>query len=120
MEDSFGTFEQSFGAQRIPLISNYRSSPELVRIQHILAQALDTAAIHPHSKAPTSIADACCAIWDFSTVNTEAQAVAQYVAAQMREHRLQPNDVVLLVRQKAEDYAEVLAPRIRRRRDPSA
>ncbi|AAP85919.1 DNA 3'-5' helicase (plasmid) [Cupriavidus necator H16] len=110
MDDPFGAFEQTFGAQRIPLLSNYRSSPELVRIQHVLAQALDTSAAHPQSKAAASISDACCAIWDFSSVNTEAQALARYVASQMREHQLQPNDFVLLVRQKAEDYARVLAP----------
>ena len=110
MDDPFGAFEQSFGAQRIPLLSNYRSSPELVRIQHVLAQALDTAAVHPQSKAPASIHDACCAIWDFSTVNAEALTLAQYVASQMREHNLRPNDFVLLVRQKAEDYAQVLTP----------
>lgn len=110
MDDPFSTFEQTFGAQRIPLLSNYRSSPELVRIQHVLAQALDTSAAHPQSKAATSISDACCAIWDFSSVNAEAQTLAQYVASQMHEHQLDPNDFVLLVRQKAEDYAQVLSP----------
>jgi len=110
MDDPFGMFEQSFGAQRIPLISNYRSSPQLVRIQHVLAQALDSAAVHPESKAPASIPDTCCTVWDFSTASTEARILAQYVALQMREHNLQPNDFVLLVRQKAEDYAQVLTP----------
>jgi superfamily I DNA/RNA helicase len=110
MDDPFSMFEQSFNAQRIPLISNYRSSPQLVRIQHVLAQAVDLAAIHPESKAPATIPDTCCAVWDFSTANTEARMLAQYIASQMREHNLQPNDFVLLVRQKAEDYAQVLAP----------
>jgi superfamily I DNA/RNA helicase len=110
MDDPFGMFEQSFGAQRIPLISNYRSSPQLVRIQHVLAQALDSAAVHPESKAAASIPDSCCAVWDFSTASTEARTLARYIASQMREHNLQPNDSVLLVRQKAEDYAQVLTP----------
>jgi superfamily I DNA/RNA helicase len=110
MDDPFGTFEQNFGAQRIPLISNYRSSPQLVHIQHVLAQALDSAVVRPESKAATSIADSCCAVWDFSTANTEACMLAQYITSQMREHNLQPNDFVLLVRQKAEDYAQLLMP----------
>ncbi|UEC01645.1 UvrD-helicase domain-containing protein [Burkholderia vietnamiensis] len=110
MEDPFAAFEHAFGAQRIPLFSNYRSSPELVRIQHVLAQALDTAAVYPQSKSPASIADACCAIWDFSTVHTEAESLARFVASQMRDQDLKPNDFVLLVRQKAEDYARILAP----------
>ena len=110
MDNPFAVFEQTFGAERIPLLSNYRSSPELVRIQHVLAQALDVSAAHPESRAPARIADACCAIWDFSTGDAEARALARFVGSQMREHDLQPNDFVLLVRQKAEDYARILAP----------
>lgn len=110
MDDPFVVFEQAFRAQRIPLLSNYRSSPELVRIQHVLAQALDTSAAHPQSRAPAKIADACCAIWDFSSEDAEARTLVQFVASQMREHGLQPNDFVLLVRQKAEEYARTLAP----------
>lgn len=110
MDDSFGAFEKSFGAKRVPLLSNYRSSPELVRIQHVLAQALDSGAVHPQSKVAASIPDACCTIWDFSNANAEARTLSQYVQSQMSAHNLQPNDFVLLVRQKAEDYAKVLAP----------
>lgn len=110
MDDPFGAFERSFAAKRIPLLSNYRSSPELVRIQHVLAQALDANAARPESKAKTAILDACCSIWDFSSTHAEASTLATYVAAQMREHSLQPTDFVLLVRQKAEDYAQVLTP----------
>ena len=110
MDDPFGTFEATFGARRIPLLSNYRSSPQLVHIQHVLAQALDSAVVQPESKAPSSIADTCCAIWDFASANIEASRLAQYVAAQMRHHGLGPGDFVLLVRQKAEDYVRLLAP----------
>ena len=110
MDDPFGTFERSFAAKRIPLLSNYRSSPELVRIQHVLAQALDASAARPESKAKAAISDACCSIWDFSSTRVEASTLAAYVAAEMREHGLQPTDFVLLVRQKAEGYAQVLTP----------
>ncbi|WP_204373656.1 UvrD-helicase domain-containing protein [Stenotrophomonas maltophilia] len=110
MDDPFGVFERSFAAKRIPLISNYRSSPELVRIQHVLAQALDASAARPESRAEAAISDACCSIWDFSGTRVEASTLAAYVAGQMREHGLQPTDFVLLVRQKAEDYARVLTP----------
>ncbi|MDN4053150.1 ATP-dependent helicase [Massilia sp. YIM B02763] len=110
MDDPFDTFEATFGARRIPLLSNYRSSPQLVHIQHVLAQALDSAVAQPESKAPSSIADTCCAIWDFASVNVEAARLAQYVATQMRHQGLGPGDFVLLVRQKAEDYVRILAP----------
>src|SRR5260370_25702200 len=41
MDDPFTAFETDFRAQRTPLFNNYRSSPELVRIQDVLAKALD-------------------------------------------------------------------------------
>lgn len=110
MEDPFRVFEKSFGAIRTPLVSNYRSSPALVQIQHVLAQELDPAAVIPQSKSESRIPDNCCAIWDFTTPQAEARALATYVAFQMRTHNLQPNDFVLLVRQKAEDYAKILTP----------
>ncbi|NMU46898.1 ATP-dependent helicase, partial [Vibrio parahaemolyticus] len=39
--DAFHQFEADFSAQRYPLLLNHRSSPELVRIQHVIAQAID-------------------------------------------------------------------------------
>ncbi|MGE0761471.1 MAG: UvrD-helicase domain-containing protein [Pirellulaceae bacterium] len=110
MEDPFGAFEADFGAYRTPLFNNYRSSPDLVRIQHILAQALDKRAVAPVSKTKTTIAGDSCAIWDFSTPEKEAEELAAFVTAEMRAHDLAPRDFVLLVRQKSSDYAAVLEP----------
>ncbi len=110
MDDPFTAFEQTFGARRIPLRSNYRSSPELVRIQHVLAQALDAGAAEPQSRTSSRISDACCSIWNFSSAAVEAQYLAQFITSQMQGQGLQPADFVILVRQKAEEYAAILEP----------
>ncbi|NUA25974.1 UvrD-helicase domain-containing protein [Cupriavidus basilensis] len=110
MEDPFGAFEHDFGALCTPLRSNYRSSPALVRIQHVLAQALDAGAAEPISQTAGTIAGDCCAIWDFASSDAEARHLAAFVSAQMREHALNPRDFALLVRQKADDYARALTP----------
>lgn len=110
MDDPFTVFDADFGGKRTPLYNNYRSSPELVRIQHVLAQALDARAVAPVSKTVSTIAGASCAIWDFSTPEVEADRLAEFVAAEMKTHKLGPRDFVLLVRQKAADYAAVLEP----------
>ena len=39
--DAFRRFEREFGARRVPLLFNFRSSPELVRIQHVVARAIE-------------------------------------------------------------------------------
>lgn len=110
MDDPFGAFDGDFHAIRTPLYNNYRSSPELVRIQHVLAQALDAYAVAPVSKTVGTVAGDSCAIWDFSTPEIEAQRLAAFVKAEMKAHKLSPRDFVLLVRQKAADYTAVLEP----------
>lgn len=110
MDDPFAAFDADFAGKRTPLYNNYRSSPELVRIQHVLAQALDARAVAPISKTTGTIAGDSCAIWDFSTPEVEAARLAAFVAAEMKTHNLGPRDFVLLVRQKAPDYAAVLEP----------
>lgn len=110
MDDPFTAFDTDFGGERTPLYNNYRSSPELVRIQHLLAQALDARAVAPISKTVGMIAGDSCAIWDFSTPEVEADRLAAFVATEMKTYQLAPRDFVLLVRQKAADYADVLEP----------
>ena len=110
MDDPFAAFDADFKAKRTPLFNNYRSSPELVRIQHVLAQALDTKSVKPVSKTAGAIAGDSCAIWDFPSPEREADRLAAFVTTEMKAHRLGPCDLVLLVRQKAADYAAVLQP----------
>lgn len=113
MDDPFSVFEADFEACRTPLFNNYRSSPDLVRIQHVLAEALDKRAVESVSKTTTTIAGESCAIWDFSTPEKEAKELAAFIKAEMRAHKLLPRDFALLVRQKASDYAAVLEPAFR-------
>ena len=110
MDDSFGAFDADFNAKRTPLYNNYRSSPELVRIQHVLAQALDTNSVKPNSKTAGTVAGESCVIWDFPSPEREADKLAEFVAAEMKLRDLGPRDFALLVRQKAVDYADVLQP----------
>jgi superfamily I DNA/RNA helicase len=110
MDDPFAAFDADFGAQCTPLYNNYRSSPELVRIQHILAQALDAHAVEPVSKTTGTISGESCAIWDFSTPEVEASRLAAFVTSEMKTHGLGPRDFAILVRQKAAEYAAVLEP----------
>ena len=110
MDDPFAAFDADFGATRTPLYNNYRSSPELVRIQHILAQALDPTSVQPVSKAEPAIDGASCAIREFTTPQIEAARLASFIAAEMASLGLGPRDFVLLIRQRADRYAAVLEP----------
>lgn len=110
MDDPFAAFDVDFGATRTPLYNNYRSSPELVRIQHVLAQVLDPTSVKPVSMAKPAIDGASCAIWEFSTPQVEAARLAAFIVSEMTSLGLGPRDFVLLIRQRAGRYAAVLEP----------
>ena len=110
IEDPFGVLERDFIIERTPLHNNYRSSPELVRIQHILARALDANAIEPQSQTEGTINGKSCAIWRFSRPEVEAERLADHILDSMNENNLSPRNFVILVRQKAAVYAEELTP----------
>lgn len=110
MDDPFAAFNTDFNPKRNPLHNNYRSSPELVRIQDVLAHALDSQSVKANSKTASTIVGESCVIWEFSSPEREADQLAEFVAAETKAHDLEPRDFVLLVRQKAVDYAEILQP----------
>ncbi|MCA5971791.1 MULTISPECIES: UvrD-helicase domain-containing protein [Pseudomonas] len=110
MDDPFSAFDADFGGVRTSLFNNYRSSPDLVRIQHVLAQALDVQAVQPISQTDGTIDGESCSILDFPNPKTEARQLAQSVASYITDLKLAPRDFVILVRQKAGEYAELLEP----------
>jgi superfamily I DNA/RNA helicase len=110
MDDPFTPFETDFKAQRTPLQNNYRSSPELVSIQHILAHALDTNSIKPVSKSRGTIVGNSCEVWDFKTAADEAANLATFVTREMKAYKLMPRDFCILVRLRAAQYFKVLEP----------
>jgi superfamily I DNA/RNA helicase len=110
MDDPFTPFEADFKATRTPLLHNYRSSPDLVRIQDVLAKALDGKSITPISKAEGTIVGDSCEVWDFSTVDAEAEILADFIAEETKKYGLKPRDFAILVRMKAADYLTKLEP----------
>jgi superfamily I DNA/RNA helicase len=110
MDDPITPYETDFNAQRTPLQNNYRSSPDLVRVQDILARALDARTVTPVSKSKGTIVGDSCEVWDFKTVADEAKCLAEFVASEIETYRLQPRDFSILVRVRAANYMKVLEP----------
>src|ERR1019366_8090261 len=86
-DDPFTPYEGDFKAGRTPLKNNYRSSPDLVRIQDILARALDTKTVTPVSKSRGTIVGSGCEVWDFKTAPAEAKCLAEFVASEMKTYK---------------------------------
>lgn len=104
MDNAFQVFEQDFQAKSISLISNYRSSPELVEIQHKIALTIDYNCQDVESKKQKDIKEDVCVIWDFRTPESEAEYLAKTISHSIDTYQLQPNDFVLLVKQLPDNY----------------
>lgn len=108
MPDAFHHFADDFKAAPISLLCNYRSRPELVAIQHVVAQALETGSPAVESRALANIGGTYSEIWNFPGQNSETQYLAQWLANDAQEHGLKPRDYCILVRQKADDFEKQL------------
>jgi superfamily I DNA/RNA helicase len=107
--DAFARFEADFGAARIPLVFNFRSSPDLVRIQYVVARALDPNAALTEAKAQQQVDGDVAQVWKSPTKAREAQHLAEWLGADMAARGRAPRDYALLVKQKSDDVEADLA-----------
>lgn len=113
LDDPFSIFADDFDAERISLSNNYRSSPEMVRIQHRIALSVDTDAKPAESKVADDAYGDACEILEFPTPKDEAKYLAGLVAPSIRAGSLKPRDFAILVRQRPADYFAELEPVLR-------
>lgn len=101
--DAFQSIEKSFRAVRETLVTNYRSSPALVQIQHHIARAIDAGAAEVESGAASTVDGHVSQIWRPKHHEAEAEFVANWIARDLVEKKLRPRDYALLIRQKVEE-----------------
>ncbi len=107
---AFSQFMTDFTAHRIPLILNHRSSPGLVRVQQVVARAIDSTAADVESRAPGEIGDDVAQVWRFATREHEASTITSWLKNDMANRGKYPRDYALLVRQRADVFEEQLRP----------
>ena len=90
--------------------NNYRSSSELVRIQHRIALSVDTDARPAESKLTGDSYSDACVILEFATPEEEAKYLAGFIEPSIRDGSLSPREFAILVRQKPTDYFKELEP----------
>lgn len=110
-QDAFEQFETDFGAQRVNLLFNFRSSPELVRVQHVVAQVLDPQSPQIQSQAASQLDKDVVQVWKSTSTATEGHRLARWIAEDIGARQKQPRDYVLLVRQRPDQFEEELQPK---------
>ncbi|WOC25025.1 ATP-dependent helicase [Pseudoalteromonas sp. N1230-9] len=107
--DAFHQFEADFSAHRYSLLLNHRSSPELVRIQHVIAQAIDQEVREVQTSNGNLVSGDAAWICCSYNINQEAAHLAQWIANDIQGRSLNPRNYSILVRQKPEDYEQPLS-----------
>lgn len=109
--DAFARLEADFHALRVPLLFNFRSSPDLVAIQHVVARVLDPSSPQVVAKTGKLIDGDVAQIWNSPTCAQETRHLATWLASDMTRRGRRPRDYAILVKQKAEAVdTELRAP----------
>ncbi len=109
MPDAFAQFEQHFNSQRISLISNWRSHEELVQVQHAIASRIDPNVEKPEARADRLVDGDVAAIWEFATGEEENDCLAQWIEREVLAGDVEPHDVAILVRMRADQVESQLS-----------
>lgn len=115
MDGIFDRFCAEFEAQRIDLLMNYRSAPELVKIQAVFAAAIDNRAPKAISAIIEDGEPGECRALLFPTYEVEAACLAEMIKAWMEEDSLTPRDICVLCRQRPANYAQLLMAELGKR-----
>jgi superfamily I DNA/RNA helicase len=102
----FEKFKSIFEAEAVALIRNYRSVPELVRIQHAIAQVVESESVEPES-ATSHHGEGVCSILGFKNPESEASNLADFIHAGIAGGA-SPRDFCILTRQNTGTMVELL------------
>lgn len=110
MNDAFAQFENDFGARRISLLSNWRSHEDLVRIQHEIARRIDDNVEEVQAQGIREIEGEVSAIWQFRNADDENNYLAEWVSREVQAGHVEPHDVAILIRMRADQVEGEIAP----------
>lgn len=100
LEDAFAQFEVDFAAELFALTSNFRSTEQLVDLQHRFAVRLDPASKPQCSRVAPPVGETPVEVWSFSTAEREADAIAAWIATDIAETGREPKDYAVIARQQ--------------------
>ena len=112
MPDAFDRFEADFNARRIALRSNWRSHQDLVLIQHAIAQQIDPDSEQPEARADRDVDGDISAIWQYDSDSDEVAGLASWIAGEIASG-INPHEIAILVRLRANDVEEALIEPLR-------
>jgi DNA helicase-2/ATP-dependent DNA helicase PcrA len=115
LDGAFKRFQQDFSAKHHRLAMNYRSAPELVRIQHHLIAALEPGAVLPQAHRQAKDGNGECRVFLYPDHQTEASHLAAYLTGIILTEGIAPSDVCVLMRTWNDRNSRLLIEELSRR-----
>ncbi len=107
MDSAFERFQHDFRADRFDLVRNYRSSPALVRIQHHIAEEIESQSVKAEPAKPED-GTSNCVVMEFPNHEIEAQHLSELISDTLAGGDIKPRDICILARQQAVKIIEPL------------
>ena len=109
----FENFTEEFGAAVEVLEWNFRSAPELVRIQHQVAQLLDPDIAPAVSSGAAAALSGECMVLEYEDYEQEAEDLARRIDGWLQSEPISPRDICVLARMRPDRYTEALVEALR-------
>jgi len=97
MANVFDVYQTDFAAERNHLTRNYRSAAELVKMQQVIAEAVEAGT--PPASAVRTDHNGSCSILEFTNEEKEAEYLAILIEQGISKDGKRPRDYCVLVRQ---------------------
>ena len=110
MDNAFDEFTADFTADRYALLCNWRSHEALVAIQHVIAQRIDPDVERVEARGELAVDGDTVAIWRFNSRDQEVNQIARWIRNEVDEGHVEPHEVAILVRMRADNAEDELAP----------
>jgi superfamily I DNA/RNA helicase len=101
-------YVDAFSATKYELAWNFRSSADLVLLQHIIASRLDPTVLQAVSKAAVEDGHVPASLWTYSSADREAAHIAEWIARDVADSARTATGFALVARQKVADYEQRL------------
>jgi DNA helicase-2/ATP-dependent DNA helicase PcrA len=115
LQGIFGQYQKDFAAQLVRPRRNYRSAPELVRIQQVVAKALDRDNEPAIAVDDGSTGEGECRVFLYRDHLVEAAHLSGLIAGWIVNDGVNPRDICVLTRKTPPQYTTVLQAELTKR-----
>tara|TARA_R110001583_G_scaffold119703_2_gene271042 strand:+ start:3476 stop:5140 length:1665 start_codon:yes stop_codon:yes gene_type:complete len=113
LDGIFQTFAQDFDAVALSMYRNFRSEPQLLRVQNEIIKVMDPTSVMPDEQLEGK--EGSIAVWQFQDSLEEAEHLAETIRKWITEDQVPPSEVAVLMSKQPDLYASHLMQALERR-----